>query len=101
MSNRQKYSPEFRTEAVKLVLEQGLNRDDAAKRLAMPKGTLVRWIAEVRNNKASPLGSRSISELASENNQLIKELKQVKIERDILKKAAAYFAKESLQSTRS
>ena len=55
MSNRQKYSPEFRTEAVKLVLEQGLNRDDAAKRLAMPKGTLVRWVAEVRNNKASTI----------------------------------------------
>ena len=36
MSNRQKYSPEFRTEAVKLVLEHWLNRDDAAKRLAMP-----------------------------------------------------------------
>jgi transposase-like protein len=32
MSNRQKYLPEFRTEAVQLVLEQGLNRDDAAKK---------------------------------------------------------------------
>jgi len=44
---------------------------------------------------------RSVSELEAENARLRKELSEARLERDILKKATAYFAKESLQSTRS
>ena len=45
MSKNQSDSPEFRAEAVKLVLEQGLSQEGAAKRLAIPKGTLGGWVA--------------------------------------------------------
>ena len=45
MERKQDYSPEFRSEAVKLVLEQGLSQGEAARRLSMPKGTLANWVA--------------------------------------------------------
>ena len=41
MKKQQRYTPEFRAEAVKLVSEQGLSQETAAKRLAIPKGTLA------------------------------------------------------------
>lgn len=101
MSKNQNYSPEFRAEAVKLVLEQGLSQEAAAKRLAIPKGTLGNWVAAAKRGGVAMPGARSVSELEAENARLRKELAEAKQERDILKKATAYFAKESLQSTRS
>lgn len=95
------YSPEFRTEAVKLVLDQGLSQDAAAKRLGLPKGTIGNWVAAAKKGNAPAPGARSVSELEGEVARLRKELAEAKLERDILKKATAYFAKESLQGTRS
>jgi transposase len=45
MKRQQRYAPEFRAEAVKLVTEQGLSQEAAANRLSIPKGTLAYWIA--------------------------------------------------------
>lgn len=98
----QSYSPEFRAEAVKLVLEQGLSQEAAAKRLSIPKGTLGNWIvAAKRGGAVAAPGARSVPELEAENAKLRRELSEARQERDILKKATAYFAKESLQGTRS
>lgn len=98
----QSYSPEFRAEAVKLVVEQGLSQEAAANRLSIPKGTLGNWMAAVKRGGAVAVaGGRGVPELEAENAKLRKELAEVKLERDILKKATAYFAKESLQGTRS
>ena len=102
MKKQQRYTPEFRAEAVKLVTEQGLSQETAAKRLAIPKGTLANWIAASKaSTRPSVPGARSAAELAAENNRLRKELAEARIERDILKKATAYFARESLPGTRS
>jgi transposase len=101
MTKKPFYSPEFRSEAVKLVLEQGLTYVAAAKRLAIPSGTLSTWVVAAKRGTVLTPGSRSIIELESEIKSLRKELSQTKQERDILKKATAYFAKDSLQSTRS
>jgi len=103
MKKLQRYTPEFRAEAVKLVTEQGLSQEAAAKRLAMPKGTLGNWLASDKVSKKRPTapGSRSVAELESENAQLRKDLAEVRMEREILKKATAYFARESLPGTRS
>jgi len=102
MKKQQNYTPEFRAEAVKLVTEQGLSQPAVAKRLSIPKGTLGNWVAA---SKASdrPLapGKRSAAELEIENARLRKELAEARLERDILKKATAYFARESLPGTRS
>jgi len=98
----QSYSREFRTEAVKLVLEQGLSQEAAAQRLSIPKGTLGNWIAAAKRGGKTPApGARSVSELETENARLRRELAEARQERDVLKKATAYFAKESLQGTRS
>jgi transposase len=101
MSKNRNYSPEFRAEAVKLGLEQGLSQEAAAKRLAIPKGTLGNWVAAAKRGGVSTPGARSVSELEAENARLRKELAEARQERDILKKATAYVAKESLQGTRS
>ena len=100
--HHQRYTPEFRSEAVKLVTEQGLSHQAAAKRLSIPKGTLANWVAASKTVElSSEPGSLSSRELAKENDRLRKELAEARMERDILKKATAYFAKESLQGTRS
>jgi transposase len=102
MKNQQRYTPEFRTEAIKLVTEQGLSQKTAAERLAIPKGTLANWVAASKSSAhPSAPGSRSATELAAENARLRKELAEARMERDILKKATAYFARESLPGTRS
>ncbi len=97
------YTPELREEAVKLVLAQGLTLEDAATRLTIPKGTLANWVAAAKrgpSTKAAP-GGRSVPELEAEVAKLRKELAEARMERDIVKKAAAYFARESLPGTRS
>jgi transposase len=102
MKKQQRYTPEFRTEAIKLVTEQGLSQKTAAERLAIPKGTLANWVAASKSSAhPSAPGARSAAELAAENARLRKELAEARMERDILKKATAYFAKESLPGTRS
>ncbi len=106
MERKQDYSPEFRAEAVKLVLDQGLSQGEAARRLSMPKGTLANWVAAIRGKVAgTPAGSQTVTELElkleQENARLRKELAEARLERDILKKATADFARESLPGTRS
>lgn len=103
MKRTRAYTPELREEAVKLVLAQGLTLEDAAARIAIPKGTLANWVSAAKRGTtptAAP-GSRTVPELEAENAKLRKELAEAKMERDIVKKAAAYFARESLPSTRS
>lgn len=96
------YTPEFREEAVKTVLAQGLSLEEARQRLALPKGTLANWVAAAKRGapaKAVP-GSRTVAELEAEVAKLRKDLAEICMERDVIKKAAAYFARESLPGTR-
>jgi transposase len=101
MENTQSYTHEFKSEAVKLVLTQGLSLAEAAKRLSIPKGTLTGWVSNAKGGAVAAPGSRSVPELEAAARQLRKELAEARMERDILKKATAYFAKESLQGMRS
>ena len=103
MMKTRTYTPELREEAVKLVLAQGLTLGEAAKRIAIPMGTLATWVKAAKrgDNKVSAPGSRTVPELEAEVAKLRRELAETRMERDIVKKAAAYFARESLPSTRS
>lgn len=103
MKRTKTYTPELREEAVKLVLAQGLTLEEAALRIAIPKGTLANWVTAAKRGTgpAAAPGSRTVSELEAENAKLRKELADTRMERDIVKKAAAYFAQESLPNTRS
>lgn len=99
---QQQYSAEFRAEAVKLVTEQGLSQEEAAARLSIPKGTIGNWVSAAKRATIGAVpGSRSAADLEAENARLRKKLAEARMERDILKKATAYFARESLPGTRS
>jgi len=99
---RGKYTKEFRQEAVKLVIEDSLSWVEAARRLSLPPGTLGNWVKAYKAGKLGDIGKtyRPLTETEMELVRTKKELAEVKMERDILKKAAAYFAKESLPGTR-
>ena len=96
------YTKEFREQAVKLVTEGGFSIPEASKRLELPKSTLGNWIRIYHKGTLGDVGKnhRPLTEIEMELAQVKRELAQVKMERDILKKAAAYFAKESLPGTR-
>jgi len=91
------YTPEFRAEAVKLVETTGISVGRAAKQLSIPKSSLDNWVRASREGKLGEVGKsqRLPSELELELARARKELAEVKLERDLLKKCAAYFAKES------
>ena len=97
-----RYTKEFREEAVKLVTEEKLSLPEAARRLSLAPSTLGYWVKAFRTGKLGHIGKsyRPLTEIEIELARAKKELVEVKMERDILKKAAAYFAKESLPGTR-
>ena len=82
------YTPEFRAEAVKLVLAHGLSLEEAAQRIVMPKGTLANWISSAKRGSAGTVmpGSRTVPELEAEVARLRKELAETRMERDVIKK---------------
>ena len=89
MGNNRQYTDEFRAEAVKQVIERGFSVVDVSTRIGIPKHTLYEWV-----RKASPSAGGVVDKGdAAEVRRLKAELKRVTEERDILKKAAAYFAK--------
>jgi transposase len=97
-----KYTKEFREEAVKLVTEEKLTIPEIARRLNLPKSTLENWIRKYRAGKLGEIGKnyRPLTDTEMELARLKRENAELRMERDILKKAAAYFAKESLPGTR-
>jgi transposase len=89
---RRRYTPEFKAEAVALVEEQGYKVVDAARALGIDRKQLDRWLAKARAQPEPGAGADSRDvELA----RLREEVRKLRIEKEILKKAAAFFAKES------
>jgi transposase len=97
-----RYTREFRQEAVKQIVEEGLSVHEVAKRLSLASSTLSNWVKAYKAGKLGEVGKnyRPLTELEMELRNTKKELAEVKMERDILKKAAAYFAKESERGAR-
>jgi len=90
---RTKYTTEFKLEAVKQILEKGHSATDVASRLGVPVGLLYTWTRKLKRSDEKPL--EDIKALQAEMTKLKAELRRTTEERDILKKAAAYFAKVS------
>ena len=97
------YTKEFREEAVRMVLEHNLSAYEVAHNLSIPKSTITYWVREARKGKLSLVGNtkKTLSETEMELAKVKRELAPVKMERDFLRKAAAYFAKEPQSGTRS
>jgi transposase-like protein len=97
-----RYTKEFRQEAVRLVLEQKLSWAKAAQQLSLPTSTLANWVKAYNAGKLGEIGKsyRPLTEIEMELARIKKENATLKMECEILKKAAAYFARESLPGTR-
>ena len=93
---RKQYSKQFKVDAVNLVTKQGYKVSEAARNLGIHHSSLRRWKArlESNGNQAFP-GKGNLSPEKEELHRLRKEVKRLRMEREILKKAAAFFAKES------
>jgi transposase len=94
---RRRFSREFKVEAVRLVVEQRVSVAQASRDLGVHANVLRNW---VREHRADPIhafpGVGQQTPEDAEITRLRREVAQLKMERDILKKAAAYFAKESM-----
>ena len=92
------YTKELREEAVKLVTEGGFSIPEVGRRLSVAPSTIRYWVKANREGKLKEVGKqqRPLTEIEMELARVKRELAEARMERDILKKAAAYFAKESL-----
>jgi transposase len=91
---RERFAEEFKSEAVRQVIERGYTVADVAKRLGVSAQSLYKWV-----RASSPSDEQrdkvELAEVRRENLRLRAELARAQEERDILKKAAAYFARQS------
>ena len=93
---RRVFSEEFKQDAVRLVVNEDYSFAAAAKAVGVGEQSLRKWHARLAP-KPEPCGENaSLDELRAENQRLRRELRRAELEREILKKATAYFAKESL-----
>ena len=98
IGNRQ-YTDEFKIEAARL--SESIGGHEAAKRLGIPESSLFNWVRLSRAGKLKVVDGaavpvkRSMTEIEAENSRLRRELASTKLDLEIVKKAAAYFAKES------
>ena len=92
---KQDYTTEFRDRAVSMVISSEKSTAQIAKELGMNATTLYSWVSKVKSVNSTK-DEPNNTELFDDIKRLKKELAEVKEQRDILKKATAYFAKESL-----
>ncbi len=90
------YTKEFREQAVKLVTVDGLSQLEAGRRLSLSNKTLGNWVRAAQKGKLTEIGKQQKPEtdLEAEPARVKRELAVVTMERDVLKKATVYFAKE-------
>ena len=90
---KNRYTPEFKTQAISLVREAGRPASSVSQELGINVTTLYNWLSGTTDKTHKKSSNDAV---LLENKRLKKALAQAELERDILKKAAAYFAKETL-----
>jgi transposase len=92
---RKRYSAEFKREAVKLANQPGMVKRQVAQELGIHENLLRTWVRQFAAGKWESIPGKTLkSDQQQELERLRRELKRVTTERDILKKAVGYFAKE-------
>ena len=95
MASRRRFTEEFKREAIRLVGESGNTVSSVSRDLGIDVSVLRRWMDKVRSGKwRTDPGKPLKSETTAELERLRRELDKVRMERDILKKALGYFAKD-------
>jgi transposase len=89
---RREFSEEYKAEAIRMVVSGRRKKSDVAKSLGISASLLSRWCAAAKNGRHGESVATSVSE-SERIRQLEAENRELKLEREILKKAAAYFAK--------
>ena len=92
MTKRNYYRQDFKEGAVRLVTEEGYTLAKAAKHLCVDRTTLRSWVKKIAPKPSAPTGSAA--ELEAEIRRLRKENDRLRMEREILKKATAFFASQ-------
>jgi len=96
MTTRRQYTKEFKLDAVRLVTEHGYRVAEAARNLGINTNMLRRWVQESQADQAQAFpGNGRLTPEQEELRRLRAENRQLKLEREVLKKATAFFAKES------
>ncbi len=96
MTTRKKYSKEFKLDAISLVLEQGYSRSEAARSLGINANMLGRWIKAQETDESQAFrGNGKLTAEQAELRRLREENRRLKMEKEILKKATVFFAKET------
>ncbi len=101
MTTKRSYTQQFKEEAVRLVMQEGLSTPSAARRIEISEKTLANWVRLARRGRlvthAGPAERKvgPVSELEMEVSKLRAENARLKMEKEILKKATAFFVKES------
>ena len=91
---RRTYSLDFKTSAAKLVTEQGRGLKDVASSLGVPTSTIQYWVRRFGTPAAQSRAPDDPDSLRRDNDRLREENKRLLMEREILKKATAFFARE-------
>jgi transposase-like protein len=94
-TRQKRYTEEFRLQAAKLIVEGGVPYHQASEQLGVSDWALRCWVKAFRESGHLPAKGQTVP-LAEELKAARRELAQLRLENEILKKAAAYFAKESL-----
>jgi len=103
---RQVYTSEFRQQAVQMIVRDKLSIAEVSRRLSMSPKTLANWVKRAKDGQlqaargGARVEQRVVTEQEAEVSRLRREVAELRMERDILKKSAAYFASESLRGTR-
>lgn len=87
-----KYTLEFKQEAIKLVIDHGYSQVEAARRLGISEKNINRWVLASKNQ--APSKAEKLTSEQEEIKRLRKENDRLRMEKEILKKAAAFFANE-------
>ena len=97
MVTRKQYTKEFKLDAISLVLDQGHTTTEVSRNLEITPNMLRRWIREYQADYAdqSFRGNGKLTPEQEEIRQLKAQIKQLKLEREILKEATVFFAKET------
>jgi transposase-like protein len=95
MGSKKRYDKQFKLEAAKLVIDHGYSYKQAADRLGVADWSIRQWVKQLRDSGDLP--PADTFESASDSmKKMREENRKLRMENDILKKAAAYFAKDSL-----